>query len=408
MQLTLTSKVRLYPTDEQAKQFSLVTREYQRVCNLVSQWEFNKQFKVNQKFFQKELYHQIRAESSLNSLMVQSTYRTVEARYRTVKQQLFQHPYHFQDKNTGKWYRFNRDLGWLRKPIKFSRPQADYVRNLNYSFVKKGTLLSINVLGARIKVQYNSQYTQDWFSLNAKLGTAKLVQSCGHWFLHIPVTMNVPDWQKNSNQHIVGIDRGLRQIMTIYDECGRTKFFNGKRLAYQRHKYAYLRQKLQAAGTKSAKRHLKRLGQRENRWISDVNHCLSKTLVDHYGPNTLYVIENLQDVTFERKYSEKSATHDLHSWSFFDLANKLAYKAHLQGAEVLTVSAAYTSQRCPRCGQIRKDSRDRRKHRYRCPYCGFITNDDRIAAMNLYDLGKQYLSGDEQPKFELTRTNAND
>ena len=135
---------------------------------------------------------------------------------------------------------------------------------------------------------------------------------------------------------------------------------------------------------------------------------MSKTLVDHYGPNTLYVIENLQDVTFERKYSEKSATRDLHSWSFFNLANKLAYKAHLQGAEVLTVSAAYTSQRCPRCGQICKDSRDRRKHRYRCPYCGFITNDDRIAAMNLYDLGKQYLRGEEQPKFELTRTNAND
>ena len=405
MQLTLTSKVRLYTTTEQAKQFEQVTAEYQRVCNLVSQWEFDKQFKVNQKIFQKELYHQIRAESNLNSLMVQSTYRTVEARYRTVKQQLFQHPYRFQDKNTGKWYRFNRDLGWLRKPIKFSRPQADYVRDLNYSFVKQGTLISINVLGQRIKVQFNDQYTQEWFTHDAKLGTAKLVKSSGHWFLHIPVTMEVADWKKSTNQHIVGIDRGLRQIMTIYDEHGRTKFFNGKRLAYQRHKYAYLRQKLQATGTKSAKRHLKQLGQRENRWISDVNHCLSKALVDHYGPNTLYVIENLQDVTFERKRADKSATHDLHSWSFFDLANKLIYKAHEQGAEVLTVSAAYTSQRCPRCGQIRKANRDHGLHQYHCSYCGFITNDDRIAAMNLYDLGKQYLGGDEQPKFELTNVN---
>lgn len=405
MHLTLTSKVRLYPTTEQARQFEQVTVEYQRVCNLVSHWEFEKRFKVNQKIFQKELYHQIRAESSLNSLMVQSAYRTVEARYKTVKQQLFQHPYHFQDKNTGKWYRCNRDLGWLRRPIKFRRPQADYVRNLNYSFVKQGTLISINVLGQRIKVQFNDQYTQNWFTHDAKLGTAKLVQSSGHWFLHIPVTMEVADWKKSTNRHIVGIDRGLRQIMTIYDEHGRTKFFNGKRLAYQRHKYAYLRQKLQAAGTKSAKHHLKCLGQRENRWINDVNHCLSKTLVDYYGPNTLFVIENLQDVTFERKCADKSATHDLHSWSFFNLANKLIYKAHEQGAEVLTVSAAYTSQRCPRCGQIRKDSRNHELHRYHCLYCGFTTNDDRIAAMNLYDLGKQYLSGNEQPKFELTNVN---
>lgn len=402
MQLTLTSKVRLYPTAEQARQFERVTIEYQQVCNLVSQWEFEKQFKVSQKIFQKELYHQIRAESSLNSLMVQSTYRTVEARYRTVKQQLFQHPYHFQDKNTGKWYRVNRDLGWLRKPIKFSRPQADYVRNFNYSFVKKGTLLSINVLGKRIKVKFNDKYTQDWFTQNAKLGTAKLVQSCGHWFLHIPVTMNVPDWQKSGNQHIVGIDRGLRQIMTIYDECGRTKFFNGKSIAYKRKKFAYLRQNLQAAGTKSAKRHLKKLGQRENRWINDVNHRLSKTLVDYYGSNTLFVIENLQDVTFERKRATKDATRDLHSWSFYDLAMKLTYKAHEKGSEVLTVSASYTSQRCPKCGQIRKDNRNHRLHLYKCNHCGFTTNDDRIAAMNIYDLGKQYLSGNEQPKFELT------
>ena len=405
MQLTLTSKVRLYPTAEQARQFERVTVEYQRVCNLVSQWEFEKRFKANQKIFQKELYHQIRAESSLNSLMVQSTYRTVEARYKAVRQQLFQHPYHFKDKNTGKWYQYGRDLNWLHKPIKFSRPQADYVRNLNYSFVKKGTLLSINVLGARIKVQYNSQYTQDWFSLNAKLGTAKLVQSCGHWFLHIPVTMNVTDWQKSSNQHIVGIDRGLRQIMTIYDECGRTKFFNGKRLAYQRHKYAYLRQKLQAAGTKSAKRHLKWLGQRENRWINDVNHQLSKTLVDYYGSDTLFVLEDLTNVTFERRYATKDATYDLHSWSFYDLAMKLTYKAHKKGSEVLTVSADYTSQRCPKCGQIRKNNRNHRLHLYKCDHCGFTTNDDRIGAMNLYDLGKQYIAGNEHPKFELTNVN---
>ena len=27
-------------------------------------------------------------------------------------------------------------------------------------------------------------------------------------------------------------------------------------------------------------------------------------------------------------------------------------------------------------------------------------NDDRIGAMNLYELGKRYLTGNEQPKFE--------
>ena len=401
----LTAKVRLYPTQEQAGMLKAVSKEYQRVCNIVSQWYFDSYFKPNRKEFQKEMYYPLRSNSELNSLMVQSTFRTVVARYKTVETQIKQHPYHYQDKNTGKWYKQYRNLGWLQKPINFKRPQADYVRQSNYSFVKNATQISMNVIGKRIKVDYDQTYINILINDQVKLGGAKLVHSQGKWYLHISYERECLDWTKDNNQHIVGIDRGLRQIMTIYDECGRTRFFNGERLAYQRHKYAYLRQKLQAAGTKSAKRHLKRLGQRENRWINDVNHCLSKTLVDHYGSNTLFVIENLQDVTFERKRATKSATHDLHSWGFFDLANKLIYKAHKQGSEVITVSAAYTSQRCPKCGQIRKNNRNHRLHLYKCGHCGFTTNDDRIGAMNLYDLGKQYIAGNEHPKFELTNVN---
>ena len=92
---------------------------------------------------------------------------------------------------------------------------------------------------------------------------------------------------------------------------------------------------------------------------------------------------------------------DLHSWSFYDLQVKLTYKAQARQSQVLMVSAKYTSQRCPKCGQICKENRNHVLHRYDCAYCGFRTNDDRIGAMNLYELGKQYLAGNEHSKFEL-------
>ena len=63
--------------------------------------------------------------------------------------------------------------------------------------------------------------------------------------------------------------------------------------------------------------------------------------------------------------------------------------------------AQYTSQRCPRCGQIRKDNRNHKLHLYICDHCGFKTNDDRIGAINLYELGKQYITGNPNPKFEI-------
>lgn len=264
-------------------------------------------------------------------------------------------------------------------------------------------MISLNVLGKRIKVPFKADYLAYLFSANAKLGTAKLVQLKKHWFLHVPVTIEVDEWEKLRNQHIVGIDRGLRQIMTIYDEKGKTKFFNGKQVAYQRKKYAYLRKRLQSANTKSAKRHLKRLAGRENRWMEDVNHRLSKTLVQHYGANTLFVLEDLTNVSFDEKNrGTRNCNRDLHSWSFYDLQAKLTYKAQTNQSQLLVVSAKYTSQRCPKCGQIRKENRNHALHRYDCAYCGFRTNDDRVGAMNLYELGKRYISGIENPKFELT------
>ncbi|MEI2414483.1 hypothetical protein V8V50_11325 [Ligilactobacillus salivarius] len=49
MKTVITAKVRLYPNQEQVAQFKAVTKEYQRLCNLVSQWYFDNDCKVNRK-----------------------------------------------------------------------------------------------------------------------------------------------------------------------------------------------------------------------------------------------------------------------------------------------------------------------------------------------------------------------
>ena len=173
----------------------------------------------------------------------------------------------------------------------------------------------------------------------------------------------------------------------------------------KRAKYQKLRAKLQAKGTKSAKRRLKKLSGRENRWMTDVNHQLSKTLVQEFGSNTLFVLEDLTGVSFERTDLPKVLRNQNKSWAFYQLAQFLTYKAHLNNSEVIEVSAQYTSQRCPKCGTIKKSHRNHDLHEYHCSNCGYRSNDDRLGAMNIQLLGTQYISGQEQPEFELT-TNA--
>ena len=143
------------------------------------------------------------------------------------------------------------------------------------------------------------------------------------------------------SKHVIGIDRGLRFLAVTYDEHGKTEFTRGKQILRKRHSFLKVRQQLQAKCTKSAKRVLKRLSERENRWMSDVNHCLSKTLVEKYGSNTLFVLEDLTGISFEETNLNRGskANNDLRSWAFYQLEQFLAYKARERCSEVLKVSA---------------------------------------------------------------------
>ena len=167
-----------------------------------------------------------------------------------------------------------------------------------------------------------------------------------------------------------------------------------------------VRDELQAKGTKSAKRALKRISGRENRWMTDVNHQVSKTLVVIYGPDTLFVVEDLSDVSFDEKNlnsRSKKSRRELRSWAFYQLEMFLTYKALAAGSMVLKVKADYTSQRCPKCGRIHKENRHHKTHEYICDCCGYRSNDDRVGAMNLETLGGMYIMGNKSPKFKICR-----
>jgi len=142
--------------------------------------------------------------------------------------------------------------------------------------------------------------------------------------------------------------------------------------------------------------------------MNDVNHCVSKALVRSYPENTLFVLEDLTGVrNATERVSERNRYVSV-SWSFYDLEQKICYKAALAGQEVINVPPAYTSQRCPVCGYVHRNNRNKRTHVFCCKSCGYTSNDDRTAAMNLHNLGKKYLnemiaSSDEVPDAVICR-----
>ena len=402
--LTKTIKLRIHVTPEQEVLFRQVTEQYRQACNFVSRYIFDNQFDLTYQSLNKKLYSGLRGLFGLKSQLAQSSIKTTIARYKTVKQQLFRKPYRYKDED-GDWQHIPKTLEWLWNPIFFRRPQADLVRNRDYSFVDDGQALSINTLGERTKCTFEGNHFAGYLDGSYRLGTAKLVELKGQWYLHIPVTKAVEDFQKKDIRHVVGIDRGLRFLAVSYDEQGKTEFVSGKKIITKRHKFQGVRRQLQYKGTKSAKRKLKAISGRENRWMSDVNHQISKTLVQKYGKDTLFVLEDLAGVSFEESNLSRTTkqNYELRSWAFYQLEQFLTYKAHENRSEVLKVSARYTSQRCPKCGTIRKENRNHHKHLYSCQ-CGYESNDDRIGAMNIQLLGTMWISGNDNPRYERITT----
>lgn len=397
--ITVTAKIIMnFSNPNDADSLNITAEQYREACNYVSDYIFNNNFVFMQSKLNKALYNDLRQLFNLKSQMAQSVLRTVVARYRTTKTQLRQKPYRYKNLND-KWVTIYRDLSWLTKPIYFNRKQLDLVAKRDWSYSKDKNILSINTINGRIKTTPNIKGFEKYFDGSWQLGLAKIVPLNDNWYFHVSVTKKHEVFQKENVKNVVGIDRGLRFLATTYDSQSKTAFFDGKTIMRKRNKFKALRASLQAKGTKSAKRRLKKLSKRENRWMSDVNHSISKTLIDNYGNNTLFVMENLSNMRFNSNELSKNMRGQVNSWSFGQFEQFLAYKAELNESSVIEVSAQYTSQRCPKCGIINKNNRDHENHIYNCKNCGYKSNDDRIGAMNIQELGRNYISGIEKPKF---------
>ena len=371
-QITVTAKIQISATPGNKVLLDKTMSVYSDACNYVSDYVFQthdlKQFSLN-----KVLYSTLREKFGLKSQMAQSVFKTVIARYKTILE------------NQKEWI----------KPS-FKKPQYDLVWNRDYSLTQN--CFSVNTLNGRVKLPYFEEGMSKYFDHDIyKFGTAKLVNKHGKYFLHIPVTYDIENSNISDICNVVGIDRGINFVVATYDSKHKSDFVSGKAIKQKRAHYSKLRKELQMRQTPSARRRLLAIGQRENRWMQDINHQVSKALATNNPKHTLFVLEDLSGV---RNATERVRTKDRYvsvSWSFYDLEQKLIYKAKQNQSVVIKVNPRYTSQCCPMCGHIEKANRDKKIHLFTCKNCGYKSNDDRIGAMNLYRMGINYLEDSQVP-----------
>ncbi len=212
--------------------------------------------------------------------------------------------------------------------------------------------------------------------LQTRKGESDLVLAHGSFFLL--ATVEVEEAQPIEIDSTLGVDLGVKNIAVDSDG----DIHSGNHINNVRCRHRRLRAKLQAKGTRSAKRKLKKLSGQERRFAKDTNHRISKQLVAKAKDTKRAIaLEDLSGIC-QRVTVRRRQRATLHSWAFFQLRSFVEYKARRAGVPVILVDPKNTSRTCPECGCVDKRNRPSQST-FSCVACGFSGLADHIAAVNI-------------------------
>jgi putative transposase len=367
MQLTKTIILKLdSPDDNLGKLLSV----FSQGMNYASQIVFANGKPMGSGRIQKLSYRYLRNELGLKSQMCCNVARQVAGAYKTLQDQVL-----------------SQQAEW--QLLEFSHTSATFSFERDFGF-SKGTL-SITTLEGRKKYKLlNYAYAQKYFDGSWKYSASKLcLHRDGSYYFHLACEKNIPDKKLTDASTFMGVDVGINCLAVASTTDRKCKFFAGGEIKNHRNIRSKERRRLQKAGgrylgTRSSMRVLRNLSGRETRFMTAINHNVSRRLIEFAIENNVSVI-GMEDLTGIRNRTEAKVTKEFRyehsSWAFRQLQTSIEYKAKEAGIAVLYVDPAHTSQTCPRCNHISQNNRHGLN--FACEKCGYETHADRVGAMNI-------------------------
>jgi len=217
------------------------------------------------------------------------------------------------------------------------------------------------------------------------------------WYLHIPLVKQVKvkpikkQIRENPNLTTLAVDLGLRHLAVVtVRQAGKivfVKFFRGSFVEAHRLKHLQKVFRSQQASGKPIR------GERSNKELwrhikatnLSVAHNLTREILEialQFEVKVI-VIEYLHK--FQPKRREKRSrklNRKLTYWLKGQIETQLRYKAFAEGILVKSVSPAFTSKICNKCGGF--GERFSHSSLFRCRRCGYEANADFNGAVNLH------------------------
>lgn len=323
-----------------------VIKNYLRGLNWLSPLAFNSK-ELNANRLAKAYYPVLREKFNLPSQLACSICKHITATYKTAK----------------------ANKRWKLALFKNATLPLVWKRDFNKS--GKG----VTLWGERISMHHPSIPENTWKD-------SKLKQVRNKFYLILCYEKEVPDFvQKGS---IVGVDSGIKRMLVASNSSSnKTFFFSGGKLNHLRKCIRTRRSAVQAVGTRSARRLLKRLAHRERAITEHLLHVASKALTKYAVESNARVVvfEDLSNVREASLNKGQDLKEKVCRWPYAELQFKTGYKLAEKGINMATINPAYTSQECPKCGHIAKGNRAGLQ--FHCLICGHRGDADLTASKNI-------------------------
>ena len=371
MEMRRTAVVKLDVSDEQRRALHASREQFLRCANQTSEFCWSdrsyEECRAHKRRVRNAIYDDLRAETDLTANVVQAgIQRAVEA----VKS------------GVDRWRKGRRTsqpefTSWF---IDFDKRSATFRRNEVSLSTVEGRVECPFVLPSDSPTPYERYVLDDDFEFRA--ATLHRDHVTGAFYLHL--SMRRYDGDENGedaevsadteHQTVLGIDLGVNSLAV----ASTGTFWHGDDYDHWTREFEERRAAMQQRGGQDAHNAMKRLGKRERAWRKQYVHTKANELVAEAVETDCdgIVFEDLTDI---RKRLPWAEWH--HIWAFRRLYEYVEYKAPEHGLWVEQVEAAYTSQRCSKCGFTHEDNRD--GVAFACLSCGYRLNADYNAAKNV-------------------------
>lgn len=200
---------------------------------------------------------------------------------------------------------------------------------------------------------------------------------------------------KQDNGRYLSIDLGLHNLMTCYDNEGKTfivgrkylslSYFYNKEIARVQSQWANMQT---AQGNKYPKisKHLRKLYQKKNNCIKDYLHKMTRYITDYCAKNKIHTVV-IGDIKGIRKGNDLGSriNQKLHSLPYEHIYMQLEYKLKMKGIRLIRQEESYTSQCSPQSQEVSRIYAEKKNRRKRGIYAAgaVIYNADAVGAYNI-------------------------